>query len=479
MRKHIEFALLLLIGGVVALTHGCAKEQSDTAGTTTQTNSNATTTVALANIATVTFPADAFTGKTDLAVETTTDSKTDENYKASSAIFLAGTRSSYEVRVTTTSAPKGNVDVILNVPDALISGLKPNEEIQLLGQLYQDGGLAALDIFEIFPSSLDATNKTIVSKVPDVVFTNKRRAGVYEAVFLLATTPTKPATTVSIPNLVVKSYGILEGAFNVFCSEAFAQTSKCDGVSIEPPLSGDFLQPCAGLPATNTPCVAHDFAEPRSGGTRVHGGLDIATPVGTAITAAHEGKVQILQNPNGYGLYIIIAGGAGQTLYGHLSQTSVAAGVVVKKGDVIGLSGGQAGDPNAGSSKGPHLHWEYAPKGDILSKKSRVDPAPCVNKNIQGSITVSDNGSLADDAFRVAIDSNVICETAIGAANSCATGSLVSGQHALTLTVIVAPDNVGTYLVTLSQGITFSDGSLSRSGGLPQGGSTSFSILVP
>jgi hypothetical protein len=41
------------------------------------------------------------------------------------------------------------------------------------------------------------------------------------------------------------------------------------------------------------------------------------------------------------------------------------------------------------------------------------------------------------------------------------------------------PDNVGTFEVSLGDGLTFQDGSTSRSGTLPQGGSTAFTITIP
>ena len=47
------------------------------------------------------------------------------------------------------------------------------------------------------------------------------------------------------------------------------------------------------------------------------------------------------------------------------------------------------------------------------------------------------------------------------------------------LTAVIAPDNVGTYEVALSQGLTFADGTTVRSGVIPQGGSASFAIIIP
>ena len=99
-----------------------------------------------------------------------------------------------------------------------------------------------------------------------------------------------------------------------------------------------------------------------------------------------------------------------------------------------------------------------------------------------------DNGNLADDAYRILLDNIVLGETAIGASNTFAASNLRKGSHNLTLIAIIAPDNVATYEINLSDGLTFSDGSTRRATDpspganaplLPQGGSITFSIVVP
>src|SRR5262249_16669765 len=57
----------------------------------------------------------------------------------------------------------------------------------------------------------------------------------------------------------------------------------------------------------------------------------------------------------------------------------------VHQGDTIAASGGAVGQPGSGSSKGPHVHFEYAPRGSILTKGNRIDPVPCMG---QGSLTI-------------------------------------------------------------------------------------------
>ena len=96
---------------------------------------------------------------------------------------------------------------------------------------------------------------------------------------------------------------------------------------------------------------------------RLHAGIDIAAPTGTAIRAADSGRVAIAGWTGGYGQYTCIQhGGALSTCYAHQSSIGVSVGQSVSKGQVIGAIG------NTGNSTGPHLHFETRVNG------SPVDP---------------------------------------------------------------------------------------------------------
>jgi murein DD-endopeptidase MepM/ murein hydrolase activator NlpD len=96
---------------------------------------------------------------------------------------------------------------------------------------------------------------------------------------------------------------------------------------------------------------------------RLHAGIDIAAPTGTALRAADSGRVAIAGWVGGYGNYTCIQhGGALSTCYGHQSSISVSVGQSVSQGQVIGAVG------NTGNSTGPHLHFETRING------SPVDP---------------------------------------------------------------------------------------------------------
>ncbi|MDR1042928.1 MAG: peptidoglycan DD-metalloendopeptidase family protein [Clostridiales Family XIII bacterium] len=104
------------------------------------------------------------------------------------------------------------------------------------------------------------------------------------------------------------------------------------------------------------------FARPAKGGAitspfgprwgRMHKGIDIDINY-APVYAAGDGKVVYTGKKGGYGTMILIDHGEGfETLYGHLSRSSVHIGDEVYKGQRIATSG------NTGRSTGAHLHFE-------------------------------------------------------------------------------------------------------------------------
>ena len=92
---------------------------------------------------------------------------------------------------------------------------------------------------------------------------------------------------------------------------------------------------------------------------RLHAGVDIAVPAGTAIRAADSGTVVLMGWTGGYGNYTCIShGGAISTCYGHQSRIGTSVGANVSKGQVIGYVG------NTGHSFGAHLHFEVRINGN-------------------------------------------------------------------------------------------------------------------
>lgn len=85
-----------------------------------------------------------------------------------------------------------------------------------------------------------------------------------------------------------------------------------------------------------------------------HNGWDFALPIGTKLYATHNGTISFCAVTDFGDLAISIMDESGtfRTIYGHLSDFKVKLGDVVKKGQLLALSG------NTGRyTTGPHLHF--------------------------------------------------------------------------------------------------------------------------
>jgi murein DD-endopeptidase MepM/ murein hydrolase activator NlpD len=91
-----------------------------------------------------------------------------------------------------------------------------------------------------------------------------------------------------------------------------------------------------------------------------HNAIDIRIPQGTALRAAASGYVAIAKDSGlGYSYILIVHGDGLATVYGHVSRIDVVPDQFVRRGDVIGATGGMPGMPGTGSfSTGAHLHFE-------------------------------------------------------------------------------------------------------------------------
>lgn len=113
-------------------------------------------------------------------------------------------------------------------------------------------------------------------------------------------------------------------------------------------------------------------------GVRMHRGVDIAAPSGTAVYSSAEGEVLRLgRQPEGYGNFIEMRHPNGMTtLYAHLSRIDVASGDRVLAGERIGLVG------STGYSTGPHLHFEVRRNGE------QVNPSRVVGETFEVAIDI-------------------------------------------------------------------------------------------
>lgn len=109
------------------------------------------------------------------------------------------------------------------------------------------------------------------------------------------------------------------------------------------------------------------------GGTN-HKGIDMATPSGSPVYAPLDGIVEAARDttPNGCGGFIQLNHNDIYTKFCHLSKINVREGQKVKRGQVIGLSGGGKNDPMRGRTSGAHLHYEILNAGRIAMNPVRV-----------------------------------------------------------------------------------------------------------
>lgn len=98
-----------------------------------------------------------------------------------------------------------------------------------------------------------------------------------------------------------------------------------------------------------------------------HLGLDFRVPTGTPVEAMNDGTVLLARPLYFEGNFIVLDHGQGLlTLYLHLSEFKVKEGDPVKRGQLIGLSGG------TGRATGPHLHAAVRWQGTYLDPASLI-----------------------------------------------------------------------------------------------------------
>jgi murein DD-endopeptidase MepM/ murein hydrolase activator NlpD len=119
--------------------------------------------------------------------------------------------------------------------------------------------------------------------------------------------------------------------------------------------------------------ISDDFAA-HTKRKSVNPGVDYVVPVGTPLLAIADGTVGRISNT--------VAGAGGRVVlldfpsghkadYLHLSRVDVAKGDSVKKGQVIGLSGGSGLGKELGY--GPHLHLSFRHGGTFLTGAGNID----------------------------------------------------------------------------------------------------------
>jgi murein DD-endopeptidase MepM/ murein hydrolase activator NlpD len=141
--------------------------------------------------------------------------------------------------------------------------------------------------------------------------------------------------------------------------EAAGRDNAAGGGGGSPPSTSNYVFPTSGWISS---CYGWRWGA-------LHGGVDIAAPIGTNVYAATSGVVARNGFANGFGLALYIRGDDGAvTVYGHVNREFVSAGQRVHAGQLIAEVG------NRGQSTGPHLHFEVHPGGALHG--GQVNPMP-------------------------------------------------------------------------------------------------------
>ena len=100
---------------------------------------------------------------------------------------------------------------------------------------------------------------------------------------------------------------------------------------------------------------------------RLHAGIDLRAPRGTAIMAAADGRVVFAGYNRGYGNMVVIDHGGGiETAYAHNNRNLVDEGQMVRQGQAIARVG------RSGNATGHHVHFEFRRHGRALNPAQHV-----------------------------------------------------------------------------------------------------------
>ena len=146
--------------------------------------------------------------------------------------------------------------------------------------------------------------------------------------------------------------------------------SNVNGVMTSSSWDSDTATSYGNFPVTDT----YGSTEGRS---KPHGGVDIGTPVGTPVGFTEGGKILAAGKFGGYGnmMDVWLPQTKIQMRIAHLSKFIKRTGEFIA-GEKLAETGGAVGDPGAGSSTGPHLHFEADNKKNSTRYGGAGNPMP-------------------------------------------------------------------------------------------------------
>tara|TARA_B100000886_G_scaffold339565_1_gene305433 strand:+ start:4212 stop:6281 length:2070 start_codon:yes stop_codon:yes gene_type:complete len=151
---------------------------------------------------------------------------------------------------------------------------------------------------------------------------------------------------------------------------SFNKISTVNGVTTSSSWDSDNATSYGNFPITDT----YGSTEGRQ---KPHGGVDIGTPVGTPVGFTEGGKILAAGKFGGYGnmMDVWLPQTKIQMRIAHLSKFIKKTGEFMA-GEKLAETGGDPQDPGAGSSTGPHLHFEADNKKDSTRYGGAGNPMP-------------------------------------------------------------------------------------------------------
>ena len=152
--------------------------------------------------------------------------------------------------------------------------------------------------------------------------------------------------------------------------EVINKISNVNGVVTSSSWDSDSAKQYGNFPVTDT----YGSTEGRS---KPHGGVDLGTPVGTPVGFNEPGEILAAGKYGGYGnmMDVWLPSTKVQMRIAHLSKFVKRTGEFIA-GEKLAETGGAVGDPGAGSSTGPHLHFEADSKKNSTRYGGAGNPMP-------------------------------------------------------------------------------------------------------
>jgi len=163
-----------------------------------------------------------------------------------------------------------------------------------------------------------------------------------------------------------------------------------------------FIKEAIMMNPVGSSSVSSPFGQKRSYET--HPGVDIPVPSGTSIKAPLDGVVKtanINHNRMCGGTIDIDYGNGFWSRFCHCRRIDVKEGDIVKRGQVVGQTGGKKGETGAGNSGGPHLHFTLKKDGKLVDPMKYIDKidAGTSDFSMSGATPSKDSGTNWDDFF--------------------------------------------------------------------------------